>query len=71
MSESAHRFASRRQEVIEPPRPHGLVERLPVPAAAVGATYAKADGAPVDGDRRRRRRTGREPWRGRFVDLVG
>ena len=71
MSVPSRPFAGRRQEILGPPRPDGLIERLPAPALPCPATYAKADGAPAGGDRRRRRRAREEPWRGRFVDLVG
>lgn len=64
-------FTDRRPEVLGPPRPDGLVERLPAPMPPGRATYARADGAPAGGDRRRRRRSREEPWRGRLVDLVG
>ena len=80
MSVPSRPFAGRRQEILGPPRPDGpverprpdgLIERLPALPPPCPATYAKADGAPAGGDRRRRRRAREEPWRGRFVDLVG
>jgi hypothetical protein len=56
---------------VEPTRPDGLIERLPWRPTIGAASYAATDGAEVAGDRRRRRRQKGEPWRGRFVDLLG